>query len=113
MAGFHFKIIRKDFNIPEFALNAWAAPGHQECRSDDGLVDQWIVLRPKHQDLTPLSRTIRKTGCYQIGICKLIRKSRTLALPKKRMLEQIVAIPATLYLPTGIVAELNEFCETL
>ena len=32
---------------------------------------------------------------------------------QKRMLEQIVAIPATLYLPTSIVAELNEICETL
>ena len=29
------------------------------------------------------------------------------------MLEQIVAIPATLYLPSSIVAELNEICETL
>jgi hypothetical protein len=32
---------------------------------------------------------------------------------QKRMLEQIVAIPATLYLPSSIVAELNEICETL
>jgi hypothetical protein len=32
---------------------------------------------------------------------------------QKRMLEQIVAIPATLYLPTSIVAELNEICATL
>jgi hypothetical protein len=32
---------------------------------------------------------------------------------QKRMLEQIVAIPATLYFPTGIVAELNEICESL
>ena len=32
---------------------------------------------------------------------------------QKQMLEQIVAIPATLYLPTSIVAELNEICETL
>jgi hypothetical protein len=31
----------------------------------------------------------------------------------KRMLEQIVAIPATLYLPTSIVAELDELCESL
>jgi hypothetical protein len=31
----------------------------------------------------------------------------------KRMLEQIVAIPATLYFPTSIVAELNELCESL
>jgi hypothetical protein len=32
---------------------------------------------------------------------------------QKRMLEQIVAIPATLYLPSSIVAELNKICETL
>ena len=32
---------------------------------------------------------------------------------QKRLLEQIVATPATLYLPTGIVAELNEICEGL
>jgi hypothetical protein len=32
---------------------------------------------------------------------------------QKRMLEQIVAIPATLYLPSSIVAELNEICQTL
>jgi hypothetical protein len=32
---------------------------------------------------------------------------------QKRMLEQIVAIPATLYFPSGIVAELNEICESL
>ena len=31
----------------------------------------------------------------------------------KRMLEQIVAIPATLYFPASIVDELNEICETL
>ena len=29
------------------------------------------------------------------------------------MLEQIVAIPTTLHLPSSIVAELNEICETL
>ena len=34
-------------------------------------------------------------------------------LAQKRMLEQIVAIPAILYLPTAIVVELNEICETL
>jgi hypothetical protein len=32
---------------------------------------------------------------------------------QKRMLEQILAIPATLFLPTSIVAELNEICESL
>ena len=32
---------------------------------------------------------------------------------RKRMLEQIVAIPATLYFPASIVDELNEICETL
>ena len=32
---------------------------------------------------------------------------------QKRMLEQIVAIPATLYFPTSIVAELNEICKSL
>ena len=32
---------------------------------------------------------------------------------RKKMLEQIVAIPATLYLPSSIVAELNEICEIL
>ena len=32
---------------------------------------------------------------------------------QRRMLEQIVAIPAILYLPSSIVAELNEICETL
>jgi hypothetical protein len=32
---------------------------------------------------------------------------------QKRILEQIVAIPAALYLPTSIVAELNEICESL
>ncbi len=32
---------------------------------------------------------------------------------QKRMLEQIVAIPAILYLPSSIVVELNEICETL
>ena len=32
---------------------------------------------------------------------------------KKRMLDQIVIIPATLYFPTSIVAELNEICESL
>ena len=32
---------------------------------------------------------------------------------QKRMLEQIVAIPATLYLPSSVVAELNEICQTL
>ena len=31
----------------------------------------------------------------------------------KRLLEQIVTTPATLYFPTSIVAELNEICETL
>jgi hypothetical protein len=34
-------------------------------------------------------------------------------LAQKQMLEQIVAIPATLYLPTSIVDELNEICATL
>jgi len=32
---------------------------------------------------------------------------------QKRMLEQIVAIPATLYFPTSIVTELNEICQSL
>ena len=32
---------------------------------------------------------------------------------QKRMLRQIVAIPATLYFPTSIVDELNEICERL
>jgi len=32
---------------------------------------------------------------------------------QKRMLEQILAIPATLYFPTSIVSELNEICESL
>ena len=32
---------------------------------------------------------------------------------KKRMLDQIVIIPATLYFPTSIVVELNEICEIL
>jgi hypothetical protein len=32
---------------------------------------------------------------------------------QKRALEQIVAIPATLYFPAGIVAQSNEMCETL
>jgi hypothetical protein len=32
---------------------------------------------------------------------------------QQRLLEQIVATPATVYLPTGIVAELNEICESL
>jgi len=32
---------------------------------------------------------------------------------QKRMLEQIVAIPATLYFPTSIVAELNKICQSL
>jgi hypothetical protein len=32
---------------------------------------------------------------------------------QKRMLEKIVALPATLYFPTSIVAELNEICESL
>jgi hypothetical protein len=32
---------------------------------------------------------------------------------QKRMLTQIVAIPATLYFPTSIVAELNEICKSL
>ena len=32
---------------------------------------------------------------------------------EKRMLTQIVAIPATLYFPTSIVAELNEICKSL
>jgi hypothetical protein len=32
---------------------------------------------------------------------------------QKRMLEQIVAIPATLHLPASIVGELNEICESL
>ena len=32
---------------------------------------------------------------------------------QKRTLEQIVAIPATLYFPTSIVAELNEICKSL
>jgi hypothetical protein len=32
---------------------------------------------------------------------------------RKKMLEQIDTIPATLYLPSSIVAELNEICETL
>jgi hypothetical protein len=31
---------------------------------------------------------------------------------QKRMLERIVAIPATLYFPTSIVAELNEICKS-
>jgi hypothetical protein len=32
---------------------------------------------------------------------------------QKRILKQIVAIPATLYLPSSVVAELSEICETL
>ena len=32
---------------------------------------------------------------------------------QKRMLEQIVATPATLFFPASIVTELNEICETL
>jgi hypothetical protein len=32
---------------------------------------------------------------------------------QKRMLEQIVAIPAALYFPTSVVAELNEICKSL
>jgi hypothetical protein len=32
---------------------------------------------------------------------------------QKRMLEQIVALPATLYFPPHIVAQLNEICDTL
>jgi hypothetical protein len=28
--GFHFKIIRKDLNMPEFAPDAGVAPGHQK-----------------------------------------------------------------------------------
>jgi hypothetical protein len=29
----------------------------------------------------------------------------------RKKLEEIVAMPATLYFPTGIVAQLNEICE--
>ena len=29
----------------------------------------------------------------------------------RKKLEEIVAMPATLYLPTGIVVQLNEICE--
>ncbi len=32
---------------------------------------------------------------------------------QRRMLEQIVALPATLFFPTKIVAQLNEFCRML
>jgi hypothetical protein len=32
---------------------------------------------------------------------------------QKGMLEQIVAVPATLYFPTSIVADLNEICKSL
>jgi hypothetical protein len=35
------------------------------------------------------------------------------SVAQKRMLEKIVALPATLYLPTSIVAELNAICESL
>ena len=34
-------------------------------------------------------------------------------MPRSESLKQIVAIPATLYLPASIVDELNEICETL
>ncbi len=85
--------------------------GHQDWCSDVGLVDQRISVRPILQSLT-LYGTIRKTGCDQIGMRTDPGESNS-CVAQKRMLEQIVATPATLYLPRSIVAELNEICETL
>jgi hypothetical protein len=43
----------------------------------------------------------------------VIPKEMNFRVAQKRMLEQIVAIPATLYLPTSVIAELDEICEIL
>jgi hypothetical protein len=113
MAGCHFKSIQRDFNIPEFTPDAWAAIGNQDWRSDVGLIDQRNrpASRPSKFDLALQNH--KKDGSDQLGTCKLIWKSWILVLPQKRTLTQIVAIPATLYFPTSIVAELNEICERL
>jgi hypothetical protein len=49
-----------------------------------------------------------ETPCDQIGNMEIDPEAS-----QKRMLTQIVAIPATLYFPTSIVDELNEICERL
>ena len=112
MAGCHFKSIQRDINIPEFTPDAWAATGNQDWRSDVGLIDQRTALRPNPQSLTLLSRTIRRRGASDWDMQSDPEESDS-RVGQKRMLEQIVAIPATLYLPTTIVPELNEICQSL
>jgi hypothetical protein len=51
---------------------------------------------------------MRDTQCDQVGTWKLIREQSDSRVAQKRKLEQIVAIPATLYFPASIVDELNE-----
>src|ERR1700686_631756 len=111
MAGSHFNIVKNTSMSVWVYLGRVDRTGHQDWCSDVGLVDQRISVRPILQSLT-LYGTIRKTGCDQIGMRTDPEESNSL-VAQKRMLEQIVAIPATLYLPSSIVAELNEICETL
>jgi hypothetical protein len=82
--------------------------------SDVGLIDQGIVPRPKLQSLTLLPQnhdrdTVRSDGDMEIDP----EASDSHRVDQKRMLRQIAAIPATLYFPTSIVAELNEICKSL
>ena len=54
-----------------------------------------------------------ETPCDQIGNVEIDPEASDSRVNQKRMLTQIVAIPATLYFPTCIVEELNEICERL
>src|SRR5271165_1406810 len=74
---------------------------------------QWgTALRPKLQSLTFLPEPWQRRGAIRWDM-EIYPEESDSRVAQKRMLEQIVAIPATLYFPASIVDELNEICETL
>jgi hypothetical protein len=75
--------------------------------------DQRTTVRPKLQSLSLLPRTNDRNTVRSDWDVEIDPEESDFRVAQKRMLEQIVAIPATLYFPSGIVAELNEICESL
>ena len=82
-------------------------------RSEVGLMAQRInaASKPSKFDLAPQNH--KKDGVRSDWDMQTDPEESDSRIAQKRMLEQIVAMPATLYFPSSVVAELNEICESL
>jgi hypothetical protein len=67
--------------------------------------------KPSKFDLAPQNH--KKDGVRSDWDMQTDPEESDSRIAQKRMLEQIVAMPATLYFPSSVVAELNEICESL